>query len=65
MPEFGRPELEFADPHFTQTAVASALIAFEPRVETMVDATPDNSDPEVQIVRALIAPRDTAEGEAR
>jgi phage baseplate assembly protein W len=65
MPEFGRPELEFATPHFTQTAVASALVAFEPRVESMVTADPDDSDPEIQIVRALIAPHDTAEGEAR
>jgi phage baseplate assembly protein W len=65
MPEFGRPELEFSDPQFAQAAVASALVSFEPRVETMVTADPDESDPEIQIVRALIAPRDTAEGEAR
>jgi hypothetical protein len=65
MPEFGRPELEFSHPHFTQTAVASALVTFEPRVEAMVNAAPDDTDPEIQIVRALIAPHDTAEGEAR
>jgi hypothetical protein len=65
MPEFGRPELEFSDPHFSQEAVASALVTFEPRVESLVTATPDDTDPEIQIVRALIAPRDTSEGEAR
>jgi phage baseplate assembly protein W len=65
MPEFGRPELEFASPQFSQAAVASALVAFEPRVEAMVSAEADDSDPEIQLVRTLIAPRDTAEGEAR
>ena len=64
LPEFGRPELEFSDPAFSQSAVASALVAFEPRVESLVTATPDDDDPEIQLVRALIAPSDSAEGES-
>lgn len=62
LPEFGHPELEFADPAFTRTAVASALVTFEPRVEAMVTAEPDPTDPEIELVRALIAPRDMEEG---
>jgi phage baseplate assembly protein W len=61
-PEFGRPELEFTDPAFTRTAVASALVTFEPRVESLVTSEPDASDPEIAIVRALVAPRDAEEG---
>jgi phage baseplate assembly protein W len=64
LPEFGRPELEFSDPAFSQSAVAGALVEFEPRVESLVDAYPDDDDPEIQVVRALIAPRDSVEGDA-
>ena len=64
MPEFGRPELEFnSDPAFVRTAIAGALTEFEPRVESLVNAAPDPSDVEIQTVRALIAPRDTEEGD--
>lgn len=64
LPEFGRPELEFAtDPDFVRTSLATALIAFEPRVESLIASEPDPNDPELQIVRALIAPRDTEEGD--
>lgn len=63
MPEFGRPELEFSDPEFSQSAVASALVTFEPRVESLVTANPDDDDPEIQLVQALIAPSDGTEGD--
>ena len=64
MPEFGRPELEFnSDPDFVRTALAAALTEFEPRVESLITAVPDPTDVELQVVRALIAPRDSEEGE--
>jgi phage baseplate assembly protein W len=65
LPEFGRPELEFAtNPDMARTAIQSALVEFEPRVESLVSSEVDELDPELQIVRALIAPRDMQEGEA-
>lgn len=64
MPEFGRPEFEFSgDPRFVRTALASALTEFEPRVESLVSAEYDDTDTELQIVKALIAPRAGEEGE--
>ena len=56
-------QLEFSDPEFSQSAVASALVTFEPRVESLVTANPDDDDPEIQLVQALIAPSDGTEGD--
>lgn len=64
LPEFGRPELEFnSDPDFVRTALASALTEWEPRVESLITAESDTTDVEIQMVKALIAPRDGEEGE--
>jgi hypothetical protein len=64
MPQFGRPEYEFnTDPDFVRSSLAAALLEFEPRVESLIDAEPDTDDNEVQIVRALLAPRDQQESE--
>lgn len=64
MPEFGRPEFEFnGDPAFVRSAIVSALSEFEPRVESLVTSEIDPTDEELQLVRALIAPRDGEEGD--
>lgn len=65
LPAFGRPEFEFnTDPAFARTSIAAALVEWEPRVQSLITAAPDPYDNEVQMVRALIAPHDTVEGES-
>lgn len=64
LPDFGRPQLEFnTDAEFARTAIAAALLEWEPRVESLIDADWDDNDEQVQVVRALIAPADSQEGE--
>jgi phage baseplate assembly protein W len=55
--DFGRPELEFnTQPEVVRAQLAAAILEWEPRVESLISAYPDDSDPEVQIIQALIAP---------
>jgi hypothetical protein len=64
LPEFGRPELEFnTQPEVVRASLAQALLEWEPRVESLIEAGPDPGDEAVQVVRALIAPGDNEEGE--
>ena len=64
MPQFGRPEYEFnTDAEYVRSSLAAALLEYEPRVESLIEAWPDDNDPELQIVRAILAPRDGEEGE--
>jgi phage baseplate assembly protein W len=64
MPEFGRPEYEFnSDPEWVRTSLAGALLEFEPRVQSLIEAAPDASNAETQIVRAILAPSDQQESE--
>lgn len=64
LPEFGVPELEFnTAPEAARAAIAAALVEFEPRVVSLIDAHADLDDPTVQDVRALVAPADTEEGD--
>jgi phage baseplate assembly protein W len=66
MPQFGRPEYEFnTNPDFVRSSLAAALLEYEPRVESLIEAGPDSSDPELQIVRAILAPRDGDESEVQ
>lgn len=62
LPAFGRPELEFiTTPDAIRSVIASALQAFEPRVDALVTSAIDPDDEMVQAVRALIAPADDVE----
>lgn len=64
LPDFGRPELEFnTDPELVRATLAAALVEWEPRVQAMVTDWPDPTDESVQVIRALIAPADSEEGE--
>jgi|SRR5215467_2143254 len=66
LPEFGVPELEFnTSPEFARGALVTALTEFEPRVDSLVNAAPDDNDPEVQAIQAIIAPQAQEEGDAR
>lgn len=63
LPAFGRLELEFnTDPGVVRAALAQALLQWERRVQSLIEAAPDPEDAELQIVRALIAPVDSEEG---
>ena len=63
LPDFGRPELEFnTSPEVVRAQLAQALLDFEPRVESLIDAYASDDDSEVQIIRALISPADEEEG---
>ena len=63
LPDFGRPELEFnADPDLVRATLAAALVEWEPRVQALVTAWPDAADESVQVIRALVAPADSEEG---
>lgn len=62
--DFGRPELEFnGDPELVRATLAAALLEWEPRVAALVTAWPDPDDESVQVIRALIAPADSEEGD--
>ena len=62
--DFGRPELEFnTDPELVRATLAAALVEWEPRVQALVTAWPDAGDESVQVIRALVAPADSEEGD--
>ena len=64
LPDFGRPQLEFnTDPELVRATLAAALLEWEPRLEALVTAWPDAGDESVQIIRALVAPADSEEGD--
>jgi phage baseplate assembly protein W len=64
LPDFGRPELEFnTDPELVRATLAAALLEWEPRVQALVTAWPDAADESVQVIRALVAPADSEEGD--
>jgi phage baseplate assembly protein W len=66
LPDFGIPQLEFnTDPQLAADTVASCVLEFEPRVESVLDDVTDPFDETVQVMRALIAPADDEEGEVR
>ena len=62
--DFGRPQLEFnADPELVRATLAAALLEWEPRVQALVTAWPDAADESTQVIRALVAPADSEEGD--
>jgi phage baseplate assembly protein W len=64
LPDFGRPQLEFnSDPELVRATLAAALLEWEPRVQALMTAWPDAADESTQIIRALVAPADSEEGE--
>lgn len=59
LPQFGRPQLEFApQPQLARAVLATALRQSEPRVEALVAGAIDPDDELVQIVTALLSPAD-------
>lgn len=64
LPDFGVPQLEFnTSADATRAAIAASLVEFEPRVTALIEAAPDDNDPTVQDVRALVSPTDAEQGE--
>lgn len=64
LPDFGRPQLEFnTDPELVRATLAAALLEWEPRVQALVTDWPDPGDEGVQVIRALVAPADSEEGD--
>lgn len=64
LPDFGRPELEFnTSAEVVRAQLAQALLDWEPRVQALIDAAPSETDNEVQVIRALIAPADQVDGD--
>ena len=62
LPDFGRPQLEFASSvELTNAALAGALLEWEPRLSALVTGELDPDDPELQRIRALLSPADDQE----